>query len=75
MSVFGIALDKTGDVNDVPRLAVVIRYWDKGQTCEELCCLKPMHGTAKGEDVAKAFTDHFEERGVDIKKIFAIMFL
>ena len=34
---------------------------------EELCCLKPMYGTTKGEDILKTFTDHFEERGVDIR--------
>ncbi|XP_066955783.1 general transcription factor II-I repeat domain-containing protein 2A-like [Macrobrachium rosenbergii] len=39
---------------------------------EELCCLKPMYGTTKGEDILKAFTDYFENRGVDIGKIFAI---
>eukprot|EP00064_Thunnus_orientalis_P011908 superscaffoldBa00001769_g11940 len=31
-----------------------------------------MHGTTIGEDVAKAFTNHFEEKGVDIKKISAV---
>ena len=60
------------DVNDFPRLAVVGRYYDSEQVREELFSLKPMHGITEGEDVAKAFTDHFEERGVDIKNVFAI---
>lgn len=49
---------KSVDVNDVPRLAVVSRYCDKREIRKELCCLKPMHGTTKEEDVTKAFTDH-----------------
>ncbi|KAM3616643.1 uncharacterized protein V6R79_021193 [Siganus canaliculatus] len=31
-----------------------------------------MPGTTKEEDVAKVFIEHFEGRGVDIKKIFAV---
>ncbi|XP_064090842.1 general transcription factor II-I repeat domain-containing protein 2A-like [Macrobrachium nipponense] len=69
--VFSVALDESVDINDIPRLAVFARYSDT-EVHEELCCLKPMYGTTKGEDILKAFTDHFENRGVDIGKIFAI---
>lgn len=31
-----------------------------------------MHGTKKGEGVAKTFVELFEERGFDIGKIFAV---
>ena len=55
-------------MNDIPRIAVV-RYCDSEQVGEELLCPKPMHSNTKGEDVAKAFTDHFEESGVDIKNV------
>ena len=48
------------DVNDISRLAVVARYFDS--EVHEVLGLKPMHGTTKGEDVAKAFTDHLEAR-------------
>ena len=37
---------------------------------EELCFLKPMYGTTKGEDILKTFTDHVEDRGIDIRKGF-----
>ena len=60
------------DVNEIPRLAVVAIYCDSQQVREEMLCLKPMHGTTKGEDVAKAFTDHFEKRCRFVKNIFAI---
>ena len=69
--VFSVALDESVDINDIPRFAVFARYSDT-EVHEELCCLKPMYGTTKGEDILKAFTDHFENRGVDIGKIFAI---
>ena len=39
---------------------------------EELCCLKPIHGTTKGKDLLDTFTNHFEERGNNIKKIFSV---
>uniref|UniRef100_A0A8C6LBI0 HAT C-terminal dimerisation domain-containing protein n=1 Tax=Nothobranchius furzeri TaxID=105023 RepID=A0A8C6LBI0_NOTFU len=41
--VFSVALDESIDINDVPRLAVMVRYCDR-----------------------------FEERGIDIAKIFAV---
>ncbi len=62
--VFSIALDESVDVNDIPRLAVMARYCDSTGR-EELCCLKPMSDTTKGEDIAKVFMEHFEERGID----------
>ena len=31
-----------------------------------------MYDTTKGKDVVKTFIDHFEQRGVDIRKIFAV---
>ena len=47
------------------------RYCDS-TVREELCCLKPMPSTTKGEDVAKVFMEHFNDRGIDISNIFAI---
>ncbi|XP_064111511.1 uncharacterized protein LOC135219004 [Macrobrachium nipponense] len=69
--VFSVALDESMDINGIPRLAVFARYSDT-EVHEELCCLKPVYGTTKGEDILKAFTDHSKNRGVDIGKIFAI---
>ena len=69
--VFSVALDENVDINDIARLVVFARYSDT-EIHEELCCLKPMYGTTKGEDILKTFTDHFEDRGVDIRKIFAV---
>lgn len=40
---------------------------------EELCCLKPMYGTTNGEDILKTFTDYFEDRGINIRKVFAVI--
>lgn len=70
-TVFSKALDESVDVNDIPRLAVMVRYCDT-TVREELCCLKPMPDTTKGEDVAKALFEHFEERGINISKVFAV---
>ena len=39
---------------------------------EELCFLKPMHGTTTGKDIFDTFTKHFEEREIDMKKIFSV---
>ncbi len=66
--VFSIALDESVDVNDIPRLAVMARYCDL-TVREDLCYLKPMSIKTKGEDI---FMEHFEERGIDISKIFAV---
>ena len=70
-TVFSIALDESVDVNDIPRLAVMARYCDSSVR-EELCCLKPMPDTTKGEDIAKASIEHFEDRGIDMSKVFAV---
>ncbi|XP_065148348.1 general transcription factor II-I repeat domain-containing protein 2-like [Paramisgurnus dabryanus] len=69
--VFSVALDESVDINDIPRLAVMAKYCDSNVR-EELCCLKAMTDTTKGEDIAKVFVEHFEERGVDVGRIFAI---
>uniref|UniRef100_H2YQ88 DUF4371 domain-containing protein n=1 Tax=Ciona savignyi TaxID=51511 RepID=H2YQ88_CIOSA len=70
--VFSVALDESVDINDSPRLAVVARYCSNGEIHEELCCLKSMNGSTKGEDVLNTFIKHFEQRDIDIKKIFSI---
>lgn len=69
--VFSVALVESVDINDIPRLAVFARYSDT-EMHEELCCLKPVCGTTKVEDILKTFTEHFEDRGLDIRKIFAV---
>ena len=71
-NVFGVALDESIDINDNPRLAVVARYRSNGEAHEELCCLKPMYGATKGKDILNTFTKNFEERWIDIKKIFSV---
>uniref|UniRef100_H2Z3U0 DUF4371 domain-containing protein n=1 Tax=Ciona savignyi TaxID=51511 RepID=H2Z3U0_CIOSA len=70
--VFSVALDESVDINDSPRLAVVARYCSNGEIHEELCCLKSMNGSTKGEDVLNTFINHFEQRDIDIKNIFLI---
>lgn len=70
-AVFSIALDESVDVNGIPRLAVMARYCDSTVRVE-LCCLKRMPDTTKGEDIAKALTEHFEERGINMGKVFAV---
>lgn len=60
-AVFSAAVDERVDINDVPRLAVVARYCASNEIQEELCCLKPPHGTTKGEDIVGSFVRHFEE--------------
>uniref|UniRef100_A0A3Q2UT69 DUF4371 domain-containing protein n=1 Tax=Haplochromis burtoni TaxID=8153 RepID=A0A3Q2UT69_HAPBU len=69
--VFGVALDESVDINDVPRLAVMVRYCDVAVQ-EELFCLTPMPETTRGEDIAKVFKECFDEQGIDITKIFAV---
>ena len=70
--VFSVALDESIDINDNPRLAVVARYCCDGEVHEELCCLKLMSGTTAGKDILDTFTKHFEERGIELKKIFSV---
>nr|XP_054590733.1 SCAN domain-containing protein 3-like [Nothobranchius furzeri] len=69
--VLSVALDESIDINDVPRLAVMVRYCDV-TVQEELFCLTPMPETTRGEDIANVFMERFEERGIDIAKIFAV---
>ena len=71
-AVFSIALDESVDVNDIPRLAVMARYHCDSTVREELCCLKSMPETTKCADIAKALIEHFEERGFNISKVFAV---
>ena len=71
-NVFSVALDESIDINDHPRLAVVATYCCDGEVNEELCCLKPMYGTTTGKYILDTFTKHFEERGIDMKKIFSV---
>ena len=71
-NVFSVAVDESIDINDNPRLAVVAKYCCDGEVHEELCCLKPMYGTTAGKDKLDTFTNHFEERRIDVKKIFSV---
>ena len=58
LHLFSVALDKSVDINNIPRLAVFPRYSDT-EIHQELCGLKPMYGATKGEDILKTFTEHF----------------
>uniref|UniRef100_A0A3B4ESV8 DUF4371 domain-containing protein n=1 Tax=Pundamilia nyererei TaxID=303518 RepID=A0A3B4ESV8_9CICH len=69
--VFGVALDESVDINDGPHLAVMVRYCDVAVQ-KELFYLTPMPETTRGEDIAKVFKECFDERGIDITKIFAV---
>ena len=46
-NVFSIDLDKSIDMNDNPRLAIVARYCSNGEVHEELYRMKPVYGTTK----------------------------
>lgn len=70
-AVFFIALDESLDVNDIPHLAVMARYSDS-DVKEELCCLKPMTDSTKGQDITRAVIEHFDERGIIMDKMFAV---
>lgn len=59
--MFSVAVDESVDINDIPHLTIFARYSD-AEIHEELCCLKSMYGTTKGEDILKTFIDHFEDR-------------
>ena len=71
-NVFSVALDKSVDVRDNPRLAVVARYCSNGEAHEKVCCLNPIYGTTKEKDILGTFTKNFEKREIDIKKIFSV---
>uniref|UniRef100_A0A3B1K4F4 DUF4371 domain-containing protein n=1 Tax=Astyanax mexicanus TaxID=7994 RepID=A0A3B1K4F4_ASTMX len=66
------SLDESVDVNDIPRLAVMARYCDTTTVREELCCLQPMPDTTRGDNIATVIMQHFVERGVDMRKVFAV---
>ena len=70
--VFSVALDQSIVINNNSRLEVVARYCSNGEEHEKLCCLKPKYGTTKGKDILNTFTKNFEERGIDMKKIFSV---
>ena len=70
-NVFSLALDKSIDIKDNPRLAVVARYCSNGEAQAKLCCLKAMYGTTKEKDILDTFTMNFEKRETNIKKIFS----
>ena len=72
VNTFSVALDKSVDINDIPRLAIIARYCSDDNVQEELCCLSPMYGSTKGADMHEKFINHFEKRQINIKKIFAV---
>jgi len=70
--VFSVALDKSVDVNDVARLAIVVWCCDSDHLYEELCCLIPLGGTVKGVNIITAFVSYFENQNININKIFCV---
>ena len=44
----------------------------RGRLYEELCCFVPTHGSFKVTVILQTFTKHFEERVIDMQKIFAV---
>ena len=42
VNTFSVAVDKSVDINDIPRLAIIARYCSDDDVQEELCCLSPM---------------------------------
>ena len=72
-NVFSIALDQSMDKNDNSRSEVVSKYCSNGEVHEKLCCLKLKYDTTKGKDILNTFTKNFQERGIDIKKIFSVI--
>ena len=65
-------LDKSIDVNNNSRLAVVARYCSNGEVHQKLCCLKPMYGTTKEKDILDFSPRTLEERKIDICEIFSV---
>ena len=51
VNTFGVALDESGTISDIPRLAIIARYCSDDNVQEELCCLSPMYGSTKGADI------------------------
>lgn len=62
--------DESVDINDLQCLAAVAKYCDSNVR-EELCCLKPVTDTTKGE--AKTFIEQFDEWGIDVGHVFLAM--
>jgi len=48
-------------------LAVVARYYSDGEVHEDIFCLKPMYSNTKGKDILDTFTEHVQERQIDIE--------
>ena len=72
-NVFSVALYESIDINDSPHLAVVAKYCCDGEVHKELYCFKLMYGATTEKDRFDTFTkQHFEERGIDIKKILSV---
>ena len=71
-NVFSVALDKSIDIKDNRRLAVVAKNCSNGEVHEKLCCLKPMYDSTTGKDILDTITKNFEEKEIDIKKIFSV---
>ena len=71
-NAFMVALDESIDIKNNPRSAVVVMYCSNGDVYEKLCCFKPMYGTIEEKDILDTFTKNFEEREIDIKKIFSV---
>ena len=68
--VFGFKLHESVDINDVQWLAIVVRYCDSDKVREELCCLKPIHGTTTEEDIVKMFVHHFEKEELTSERYY-----
>lgn len=69
---FSVAVDDSTDINDVARLAVIARYCGKDQVYEELCSLIPLSGTTTGQDLLISFINYFDNKNINMKKIFCV---
>ena len=72
VNTFSVALDESVDINGISCLAIIARYCSDDDVQEESCCLSPMYGFIKETDILEKFINHFENRQIDIKKIFAV---
>ena len=72
MNTFSVVLDESVDINNIPRLVIIARYYSDDNVQEELWCRSPMYGSTKGADILEKFINHFEKRQINIKKIFAV---
>lgn len=70
---FSLALDSSTDITSVSQLLLFVKYVSKDCVLkEDFLGMIPMTGQTRGVDYLNAIVSYFNERSIDLKKVFSV---